>query len=130
METTTHAALRRADLVDLAHPGATDASLAGAKAANLARARAAGLPVLPGVVLTTAWDHGGWSHPSRYGRPSPARTAWDALAAGGEIAHGPGDLFLVTSRYSHLGSLGDELARKYQPKTTGSAGYKNRLAFE
>ena len=84
METTTPAALRRADLLDLADHGATEGSLAGAKAANLARARAAGLPVLPGVVLTTAWDHRGWSHPSRYDRPSPARMAWDALAAGGE----------------------------------------------
>jgi rifampicin phosphotransferase len=84
METTTPAALRRADLLDLADPGATDGSLVGAKAANLARARDAGLPVLPGVVLTTAWDHRGWSHPSRLDRPGPARSAWDALAAGGQ----------------------------------------------
>src|SRR5262245_8536279 len=79
---TTPTALRLADLIDLADPGATDGSLVGAKAANLARARAAGLPVLAGLVLTTAWDHGGWSHPSRQDRPSPARTAWEQLGEG------------------------------------------------
>jgi len=79
---TTPTALRRADLIDLADPGATDGSLVGAKAANLARARAAGLPVLAGLVLTTAWNHRGWSHPSRQDRPSPARTAWEQLGAG------------------------------------------------
>jgi pyruvate,water dikinase len=79
---TTPTALRRADLIDLADPGATDGSLVGAKAANLARARTAGLPVLAGFVLTTSWDHRGWSHPSRQDRPSPARTAWDRLGAG------------------------------------------------
>jgi rifampicin phosphotransferase len=79
---TTPTALRRADLIDLADPGATDGTLVGAKAANLARARAAGLPVLAGLVLTTAWDHRGWSHPSRQDLPSPARTAWERLGAG------------------------------------------------
>ena len=81
---TTPTALRRADLIDLADPGATDGSLVGAKAANLARAEAAGLPVLAGLVLTTVWDHRGWSHPSRQDRPSPARTAWSQLGAGRE----------------------------------------------
>jgi rifampicin phosphotransferase len=81
---TTPTALRRADLIDLADPGATDGSLVGAKAANLARARAAGLPVLAGVVLTTVWDHRGWSHPSRQDLPSPARSAWEQLGAGRE----------------------------------------------
>ena len=79
---TTPTALRRADLIDLADPGATDGSLVGAKAANLARARVAGLPVLAGLVLTTSWDHRGWSHPSRHDRPGPARTAWERLGAG------------------------------------------------
>jgi rifampicin phosphotransferase len=79
---TTPTALRRADLIDLADPGATDGSLVGAKAANLARARVAGLPVLAGLVLTTVWDHRGWSHPSRHDRPGPARTAWERLGAG------------------------------------------------
>src|SRR5262245_47446712 len=75
--------LRRSDLVDLAHEGAVDGSLVGAKAANLALARRAGLPVLPGVVLTTAWDHRGWSHPSR-AEHSPARTAWETLGEAGK----------------------------------------------
>ncbi len=72
-------ALRRPDLVDLTDHGATDGSLVGAKAANLAVAQRAGLPVLPGAVLTTAWDHRGWSHPSRFDRPGPARAAWRTL---------------------------------------------------
>jgi pyruvate,water dikinase len=41
-------------VVDLCDPRATDPVLVGAKAANLARCAAAGLPVLPGVVVTTA----------------------------------------------------------------------------
>jgi phosphohistidine swiveling domain-containing protein len=71
--------LRLPDLVDLADAGATDESLVGAKAANLAVAQRAGLPVLPGAVLTTAWDNRGWSHPSRRDRPGPARDAWRTL---------------------------------------------------
>jgi pyruvate,water dikinase len=80
---TSPPGLRRPDLIDLANDGATDGSLVGAKAANLARARVARLPVLPGVVLTTAWDHRGWSHPARTDGPSPARAAWDALGGNG-----------------------------------------------
>jgi rifampicin phosphotransferase len=80
---TTSPARRRSDLIDLAEPGATDGTLVGAKAANLALARAAGLPVLPGVVLSTAWDHTGWSHPSRSQRAVPARGAWEAMTRGG-----------------------------------------------
>ncbi len=76
--------LRRPDLVDLTDAGATDGSLVGAKAANLARAHRAGLPVLPGAVLTTDWDHRGWSHPSRLDRPGPARAAWRTLGNEGE----------------------------------------------
>ena len=75
--------LRRDDLIDLAEHDAVDGSLVGAKAANLARARRAGLPVLPGVVLPTTWDHRGWSHPSR-SEASPARTAWERLGGSGE----------------------------------------------
>jgi rifampicin phosphotransferase len=74
---------RGSDLVDLSDDGAVDGSLVGAKAANLARARRAGLPVLPGVVLTTDWDHRGWSHPSR-SEHSPARAAWETLGGSGE----------------------------------------------
>jgi pyruvate,water dikinase len=92
METYTHlspgarteGALRGPDLVDLTDDGATDGTLVGAKAANLARAHRAGLPVLPGAVLTTAWDHRGWSHPSRLDRPGPARAAWRTLGNEGE----------------------------------------------
>jgi phosphohistidine swiveling domain-containing protein len=75
----------RPGVVDLAHIDAGDASLTGAKAANLAIARRAGLPVLPGMVLTTAWDHGGWSHPSRLneGDDSPAWTAWRRMSDDG-----------------------------------------------
>lgn len=76
--------LRRPDLVDLTDAGATDGSLVGAKAANLARAHRAGLPVLPGAVLTTDWDHRAWSHPSRLDRPGPARAAWRTLGNEGE----------------------------------------------
>jgi pyruvate,water dikinase len=39
--------------------------------------------VLPGVVLTTAWDHAGWSHPSRFAHSSPAREAWQAISQNG-----------------------------------------------
>jgi rifampicin phosphotransferase len=74
---------RGSDLVDLSDDGAVDGSIVGAKAANLARARRAGLPVLPGVVLTTDWDHRGWSHPSR-SEQSPARAAWETLGGSGE----------------------------------------------
>jgi pyruvate,water dikinase len=83
---TSPPGLRRPDLIDLADAGATDGSLVGAKAANLARARAARLPVLPGLVLTTAWDHRAWSHPARIDRPGPAdaaRAAWGALGGQG-----------------------------------------------
>ncbi|HYZ98330.1 MAG TPA: PEP/pyruvate-binding domain-containing protein [Acidimicrobiales bacterium] len=78
----------RPHLVDLADPDAADAALTGAKAANLALARRAGLPVLPGMVLTTAWDSWGWSHPSRLhdgdGASShPAATAWRRMSDGG-----------------------------------------------
>jgi len=86
--TDTHVgagALPRPGLVDLAHSDAGDASLAGAKAANLAIAQRAGLPVLPGMVLTTAWDHSGWSHPSRLhdGEDSPAWAAWRQMSDDG-----------------------------------------------
>jgi pyruvate,water dikinase len=43
-------------VVGLDDERASDSHLTGAKASNLARARVAGLPVLPGFVLTTAFD--------------------------------------------------------------------------
>ena len=71
----------RPGLVDLADAHAGDAALTGAKAANLAIAQRAGLPVLPGMVLTTAWDHRGWSHPSRlHGGDGPAWSAWRQMS--------------------------------------------------
>jgi pyruvate,water dikinase len=45
-----------APVIALDHPAALDVARVGRKAANLAAARAAGLPVAPGVVLTTEWD--------------------------------------------------------------------------
>ena len=44
-----------APVIALDHPAALDVARVGRKAANLAAARAAGLPVAPGVVLTTDW---------------------------------------------------------------------------
>lgn len=44
-------------LVPLVDPTSQDAALVGAKAANLAKAAAVGLPVLPGVTLTTTSPH-------------------------------------------------------------------------
>ncbi len=44
-----------APVIALDTPAALDAARVGRKAANLAAARAAGLPVAPGVVLTTDW---------------------------------------------------------------------------
>jgi phosphohistidine swiveling domain-containing protein len=82
----TDATSPRPCVVDLGHADAGDAVLTGAKAANLAIARRAGLPVLPGMVLTTAWDHRGWSHPSRLhdGGDSPAWAAWREMSADGD----------------------------------------------
>jgi hypothetical protein len=42
-------------VIALDHPAALDVARVGRKAADLAAARAAGLPVAPGVVLTTDW---------------------------------------------------------------------------
>src|ERR687891_920857 len=73
-----------AGLVELVDADAADPSLTGAKAANLAMARRAELPVLPGMVLTTAWDHTGWSHPSRiHDDHSSAKTAWRRMSDDG-----------------------------------------------
>jgi rifampicin phosphotransferase len=45
-----------APVIALDTPAALDATRVGRKAANLAAARAAGLPVAPGVVLTSDWS--------------------------------------------------------------------------
>ncbi|HET6954548.1 MAG TPA: PEP/pyruvate-binding domain-containing protein [Acidimicrobiales bacterium] len=63
-------------VVDLADPRAADPDLAGAKAANLARCAAAGLPVMPGLVVTTAatgrWLPGEPVHPDVLAALGPA----------------------------------------------------------
>lgn len=63
-------------MLELTDVRAADAAVAGAKAANLARAASAGLPVLPGIVLTTG------------GAPAPEalRAAWDRLSEQGRRA--------------------------------------------
>jgi pyruvate,water dikinase len=60
-------------VIDLRDDRALDAALVGAKAANLARAATAGLPVLPGVVLTTTAT-AGWLSGA-----DPPRATLDAL---------------------------------------------------
>ena len=84
-------------VVSLDHAGAADGALTGAKASALARAASAGLPVLPGLVITTRgaaaladpclrplalrallglWKAAaGPDRPSWSGRPPPSRTA-------------------------------------------------------
>src|SRR5262245_63753404 len=60
--------------IGLDHPDATDAALVGAKAAALARAGGAGFDVLPGFVITTAFD----------GDTDALRDAWQGLSNHGE----------------------------------------------
>jgi phosphohistidine swiveling domain-containing protein len=67
-----------AHVLSLDDPAASDPTYTGAKAANLARAAAAGVPVLPGVVVSTA--------AALNGRLDDAdllalRTSWDRLVA-------------------------------------------------
>jgi pyruvate,water dikinase len=88
-------------VIALDHPAALDAARVGRKAADLAAARAAGLPVGPGVVLTTEWATEDrptaglvWRITSHDGtrpltvRPSPAgdRRRADAGRATGAVA--------------------------------------------
>ena len=61
------------------HP-ARAAGLTGAKAAALAVAASADLPVLPGFVLTTAFDRAGPAHRDEL------RQAWRRLSHGGELS--------------------------------------------
>lgn len=63
-------------LVSLDDAVATDQALTGSKAACLAKATAAGLPVLPGIVATTAVDD-----PADI--EIPLRTAWERLSGRG-----------------------------------------------
>src|SRR5687768_16444708 len=81
--TVPHAAAvgnKQPGVVGLGDPVATEAALTGAKAAALAKATVAGLPVLPGMVLTTAATGSrslpmddlrhAWAHISREGARS------------------------------------------------------------
>ena len=72
----------RPNVVPLSDPRATDVTLVGAKAANLALARAAGLPTLPGVVLTTAWN-GAPARRRRSRRGAPCPTTGASLSSCG-----------------------------------------------
>src|SRR5688572_12975453 len=66
-------------VVDLADRAATDPELTGAKAAALAKATGAGLPVLPGMVITTAATERSLAR-------GELRTAWERLSGGGRRA--------------------------------------------
>lgn len=63
-------------VVDLADRAATEPALTGAKASSLAKATVAGLPVLPGVVVTTAATE-------RSLPTADLRTAWERLSGSG-----------------------------------------------
>ena len=66
-------------VLDLRDGDATALELVGAKAASLARSAAAGLPVLPGFVLTTAFDAAAITGDA-------IRQAWQALSDDGRAA--------------------------------------------
>jgi pyruvate,water dikinase len=70
-------------LVSLDDPRAADATLVGAKAANLAIARSIGLPVVPGVVVTT-------DEPD-------VKALQDELASAGELLGPPSTPLVVRS---------------------------------
>ena len=81
-------AVRRVERVDRAEPGvvrldeprARDPELVGAKAAALATAKLAGLPVLPGVVVTTAFHRGTPEHRAEL------QEAWSEISHAGEVS--------------------------------------------
>jgi rifampicin phosphotransferase len=81
-------AVRAMERVDRAEPGvvrlddprARDPELVGAKAAALATAKLAGLPVLPGVVLTTAFQRGTSEHRAQL------QEAWSDISHAGEVS--------------------------------------------
>jgi phosphohistidine swiveling domain-containing protein len=66
----------RGRVLDLTDTEAADAAVAGAKAANLAKAAHAGLPVLPGLVLSTEGPID----------PAGLRAAWHRISDGGRAA--------------------------------------------
>ncbi|HWC10407.1 MAG TPA: PEP/pyruvate-binding domain-containing protein, partial [Acidimicrobiales bacterium] len=72
----------RAELgvVPLDDPRARDPELVGAKAAALATAKRAGLPVLPGIVVTTAF------HRTTPEHRAELREAWSEISHAGEVS--------------------------------------------
>jgi pyruvate,water dikinase len=74
--------------LSLDDPAARDVTACGAKAAGLAIARSAGLPVIPGVVITTAAHE----HYLRAGRTVPPemavalRPGWESVSTGGSVS--------------------------------------------
>ncbi len=70
-------------VVSLDGPGAADSDVTGAKAASLARAAAAGLPVLPGMVVTTHAFPASGDDLSGDDIEDELRTAWSAMSDGG-----------------------------------------------
>jgi rifampicin phosphotransferase len=81
-------AIRAVDRVDRAEPGvvrlddprARDPELVGAKAAALATAKLAGLPVLPGIVVTTAFRASTAEHRAQL------QEAWSDISHAGEVS--------------------------------------------
>ena len=69
-----------AAVVWLGQGPARDPALTGAKASALTVAAAVGMPVLPGFVLTTAYDHASSAHREE------AFGAWAQLSRGGELS--------------------------------------------
>lgn len=69
-----------AAVVWLGQGPARDPALTGAKASALTVAAAVGMPVLPGFVLTTAYDHASSAHREE------AFGAWAQLSQGGELS--------------------------------------------
>src|SRR5215218_551813 len=74
----------RPTVLGLDDPSADDVDLVGAKAASLARSRRAGMPVLPGFVLSTAFDARSLdAADDATGDGAAARDAWRALSDDG-----------------------------------------------
>ena len=77
---------RRPTVVGLDEPAAEAVALVGAKAAALARSSRAGLPVLPGFVLTTAFDATMLDQDAMNADITSAHEAWQALTDDGRRA--------------------------------------------
>ena len=77
---------RRPTVVGLDEPVADAVALVGAKAAALARSSRAGFPVLPGFVLTTAFDATTLDEDASIADITATRDAWQALTDDGRRA--------------------------------------------